>query len=364
MGSASTSVPAATPAKESTGGFFKALAGATVGRSKDKDKGRASAVPSSPSPSHITRPLTQSTNIFSLVERFTFRPSPNETLLPSPPPLLPPEIQYWAGVIMRNACRKDESRGGIRQCANMLCGKWESMPREFAKCRRCRKAKYCGKECQSRAWAEGHRFWCSAREEEEAEAEAGGAAGQDGGRGGEDGAVRTRGGERVRVSVSATNPLPEATASTRTRAVQLSTISNTASRTSAATTTLYRAGPEPGGRGPPPGQTTYTRNRVNALAPYAATAQAVAAERNNLFPNLLPAIHSAPSHAPSAPLHAPYLHMAGGAVANARRRVGTLPGPSVSTTDLPGVLRAEEAHTSEVSREGEGGVGPDDMVLG
>ena len=46
----------------------------------------------------------------------------------------------------------------------VLCGKWESFPREFAKCRRCRKAKYCGKECQSRAWSEGHRFWCSARE--------------------------------------------------------------------------------------------------------------------------------------------------------------------------------------------------------
>ncbi|KAG9085030.1 hypothetical protein FS749_004738, partial [Ceratobasidium sp. UAMH 11750] len=38
---------------------------------------------------------------------------------------------------------------------------------EFAKCRRCRKAKYCGKECQSKAWAEGHRFWCSAREEDD-----------------------------------------------------------------------------------------------------------------------------------------------------------------------------------------------------
>ncbi len=48
-----------------------------------------------------------------------------------------------------------------------MCGKWESFPREFAKCRRCRKAKYCGKECQSRAWSEGHRFWCSAREGED-----------------------------------------------------------------------------------------------------------------------------------------------------------------------------------------------------
>ena len=46
----------------------------------------------------------------------------------------------------------------------MLCGRWESYPREFAKCRRCRKAKYCGKECQSTAWSEGHRFWCSAKD--------------------------------------------------------------------------------------------------------------------------------------------------------------------------------------------------------
>lgn len=46
----------------------------------------------------------------------------------------------------------------------MLCGRWEEYPREFAKCRRCRKAKYCGKECQSTAWSEGHRFWCSAKD--------------------------------------------------------------------------------------------------------------------------------------------------------------------------------------------------------
>ena len=45
-----------------------------------------------------------------------------------------------------------------------MCGKWETYPREFAKCRRCRKAKYCGKECQSTAWSEGHRFWCSAKD--------------------------------------------------------------------------------------------------------------------------------------------------------------------------------------------------------
>lgn len=48
-----------------------------------------------------------------------------------------------------------------------MCGKWESYPREFAKCRRCRKAKYCGKECQSIAWSDGHRFWCSAKDQED-----------------------------------------------------------------------------------------------------------------------------------------------------------------------------------------------------
>ena len=74
--------------------------------------------PTPPSSSTPTSTLPRQTNVFSLVERFTFKPSSTETDLPNPPPRLPPEIQYWAGVIMRNACRKDDSRGGIRQCAN------------------------------------------------------------------------------------------------------------------------------------------------------------------------------------------------------------------------------------------------------
>ena len=89
-------------------------------------------------------------NVFSIVEKFTRRVHPQS-------------IQYWAGVIMRNACRKDETQGGIRRCANMRCGKWETKPREFAKCRRCRKAKYCSKACQSVAWSDGHRWWCVER---------------------------------------------------------------------------------------------------------------------------------------------------------------------------------------------------------
>lgn len=115
-------------------------------------------------------------NVFCIAERYTLRSSRTgmshfATLVES---RIAPEIQYWAGVIMRNACRKDEKQGGIRQCANMLCGKWEKQPREFAKCRRCRKAKYCSKQCQSKGWQMGHRFWCSARsDDEQAEAEKG-----------------------------------------------------------------------------------------------------------------------------------------------------------------------------------------------
>lgn len=114
------------------------------------DLGDDSDVPLPQRPAYSETP-----NIFSLVERFTFRPSPSDPLMFR----IPTEIQYWAGVIMRNACRKDDAQGGIRQCAYMSCGRWEKFPREFAKCRRCRKAKYCSKECQSKAWSEGHRFW-------------------------------------------------------------------------------------------------------------------------------------------------------------------------------------------------------------
>ncbi|GAA5876268.1 hypothetical protein JCM3774_002342 [Rhodotorula dairenensis] len=95
-------------------------------------------------------------NIFSLVEAFTFKPASDDIFTPRHSS----EVQYWAGVIMRNACRKDDARGGIRQCANMRCVKWEQYAREFAKCRRCRRAKYCSKTCQSEAWTQGHRYWC------------------------------------------------------------------------------------------------------------------------------------------------------------------------------------------------------------
>jgi len=71
-------------------------------------------------------------NIFPLVEKFTV-------------PHHSKDMQSWACVVMRNLCRKDDARGGTRQCANYKCGKWEDFPRQFAKCRRCKRTKYCSK---------------------------------------------------------------------------------------------------------------------------------------------------------------------------------------------------------------------------
>ena len=90
-------------------------------------------------------------NIFPLVEKFTVRHHSTD-------------MQYWAGVVMRNLCRKDDLRGGIRQCAYYQCGKWEEYTRQFAKCRRCRRTKYCSKECQKSAWVY-HRHWCVAAQQ-------------------------------------------------------------------------------------------------------------------------------------------------------------------------------------------------------
>ena len=84
-------------------------------------------------------------NLFPMVEKFTF--------------LAGTDMYYWAGVIMRNSCRRNEAKGGVRQCGNLECGKWESYPREFLKCRRCKRTKYCSRECQMRAW-QCHRNWC------------------------------------------------------------------------------------------------------------------------------------------------------------------------------------------------------------
>ena len=110
-----TAGPSSRGTSSTSTGFFKAFASRS-----GKEKASPTVQPATPAP--VPAPTTpRQTNVFSLVERFTFRPSSHEYDLPNPPPTLPPEIQYWAGVIMRNACRKDDSRGGIRQCANSAC---------------------------------------------------------------------------------------------------------------------------------------------------------------------------------------------------------------------------------------------------
>lgn len=86
-------------------------------------------------------------NIFPLVERFTVKTWFQE------------DICYWAAVVVRNANRKDEKMGGRRQCANFNCGIWEDHPKQFSKCRRCKRAKYCSRNCQTKAWV-FHKHWC------------------------------------------------------------------------------------------------------------------------------------------------------------------------------------------------------------
>ncbi|KAJ1824549.1 hypothetical protein LPJ60_000692 [Coemansia sp. RSA 2675] len=90
-------------------------------------------------------------DVFSIVERFTLHKA------------FPSDMAYWSAIVMRNGCRRDEMRNYCRQCAYSKCQRWELHPNDFAKCRRCRKAKYCSKACQSSAWQEGHRNWCNER---------------------------------------------------------------------------------------------------------------------------------------------------------------------------------------------------------
>ena len=124
-----TVLPSATGLTINTNhGFFRALAGrgraalTSAGLGGPHTGAGSSAAAATNSAAAATtaapNPQPRQTNVFSLVERFTFKPSSNEADMLNPPPRLPAEIQYWAGVIMRNACRKDDSRGGIRQCAN------------------------------------------------------------------------------------------------------------------------------------------------------------------------------------------------------------------------------------------------------
>ncbi|SSD60367.1 uncharacterized protein SCODWIG_02128 [Saccharomycodes ludwigii] len=85
-------------------------------------------------------------NIFLLVEKYTCHRHNDKNIV------------YWSSVIMRNSCKKNEF-SGVRQCANFNCGRWEQYPKQFAKCRRCKRTKYCSRDCQLKAWTY-HRYWC------------------------------------------------------------------------------------------------------------------------------------------------------------------------------------------------------------
>ncbi|KAJ1887649.1 hypothetical protein LPJ66_009006, partial [Kickxella alabastrina] len=112
---------------------------------------QANATAGIPAPRRRKYARDATVDVFSIVERFTVQRA------------FPSDMVYWSAIVMRNSCRRDEARNNCRQCAYLKCQKWEVRQNEFAKCRRCRKAKYCSKSCQSKAWQEGHRNWCSER---------------------------------------------------------------------------------------------------------------------------------------------------------------------------------------------------------
>ncbi|KAJ1721691.1 hypothetical protein LPJ53_003818 [Coemansia erecta] len=112
---------------------------------------QANAAAGIPAPRRHKYANDATVDVFSIVERFTVQKA------------FPSDMVYWSSIVMRNSCRREETRNNCRQCAYLKCQKWETHPNEFAKCRRCRKAKYCSKYCQSKAWQEGHRNWCTER---------------------------------------------------------------------------------------------------------------------------------------------------------------------------------------------------------
>jgi len=58
---------------------------------------------------------------------------------------------------------KDIDRIGLKHCARPDCGKFESHPRHFSTCSRCKFAAYCSKECQKKHWPE-HKKACKSGE--------------------------------------------------------------------------------------------------------------------------------------------------------------------------------------------------------
>ncbi|CAD6943206.1 unnamed protein product, partial [Tilletia laevis] len=55
---------------------------------------------------------TEHKTVFSIAERFTLKASSSRSAIIKDS-RLSTGVQNWAGVIMRDACRKDESRGGV-----------------------------------------------------------------------------------------------------------------------------------------------------------------------------------------------------------------------------------------------------------
>jgi hypothetical protein len=71
-----------------------------------------------------------SVNVFQLIEIFTT-------------PTNLSDLRRWAVICMRNAFKRDGNSGTLRRCGHLKCGNWETAPRQYSKCSRCRRVTYC-----------------------------------------------------------------------------------------------------------------------------------------------------------------------------------------------------------------------------
>ncbi|KAJ3374640.1 hypothetical protein GGF31_006537 [Allomyces arbusculus] len=53
------------------------------------------------------------------------------------------------------------STTALYTCSNLTCARVECVDGEFARCGRCRAARYCSRACQAASWTRGHRHWCA-----------------------------------------------------------------------------------------------------------------------------------------------------------------------------------------------------------